>query len=520
MTDLYDSQSGSTKPFSFHPDDAIAQFRIFASSHGLELPTKLTTDGKLQRFALPGDEPPVRNGAYTLNLDPKRIPLGNVRDWRGDNPAQFWVYRDNTATQQQNSSDQASHDHPPTDNDFSSDDRPLSDFGIDEADNPEFHNLPPHSDQPKPPPTQTAGQKQTDKPASIFGLHRHSLRGKAAEMEKQMMDDKFVLEKVAILGQITVIYAMPNTGKTLLVLWLLIHAIKSGTINPQDIYYINADDNYKGLMFKVRIAEEHGFEMLAPGHGGFKSDQLKGAMEDAIKSGAARGKIIVLDTLKKFTNLMDKKVGSGFMRLAREFVSNGGTMILLAHTNKKRDDNGKAIFGGTSDVVDDCDCAYILDEANKAGGVKRVLFENIKSRGDVASQLAFDYAMGVKHYGELLNSVKMIDMAEEQKAEFKQESEDQRGRDMTAINAIKEALRSGVNAKTKLVSTAKALAEMNGAKIGRPKIEAVLIRYAGTKYSNECFWRTEIGDKNAILYYELESENYTADEYKSATNGE
>ena len=517
MTDLHDPQSGTTKPFHFHPDDTIAQFRAFASSHGLELPANLITDGKLQRFALPGDMPPVKNGAYMLHpMIANKNPSGNVRDFRGDDPAHIWVYKP-----PQNSSDQASHDHPPIDDDFSTDDRPLSDFGIDEADNPEFHNLPPRNDQPKPPPTPTSGQTQTDKPASIFGLHRHSLRGKAAEMEKQMMDDKFVLEKVAILGQITVIYAMPNTGKTLLVLWLLIHAIKSGTINPQDIYYINADDNYKGLMFKVRIAEEHGFEMLAPGHGGFKSDQLKGAMEDAIKSGAARGKIIVLDTLKKFTNLMDKKVGSGFMRLAREFVSNGGTMILLAHTNKKRDDNGKAIFGGTSDVVDDCDCAYILDEANKAGGVKRVLFENIKSRGDVASQLAFDYAMGVKHYGELLNSVKMIDMAEEQKAEFKQESEDQRGRDMTAINAIKEALRSGVNAKTKLVSTAKALAEMNGAKIGRPKIEAVLIRYAGTKHSDTCFWRTEkVDDNNATLYYELKPENYTADEYKSATNGE
>lgn len=331
-----------------------------------------------------------------------------------------------------------------------------------------------------------------------------------------MLDDKFVLHRIAILGQITAIYAMPGTGKTLLVLFLLIEAIKSSTINPADIFYINADDNYKGLVQKLELAEQYGFHMIAPGHNGFKANELKDHMAEMVKSDTARGVVIVLDTLKKFTDLMDKKTASGFMRSAREFVSSGGTLILLAHTNKKRDDSGKAIFGGTSDVVDDCDCMFILDEVGITNGVKRVLFENKKSRGDVAGRLAFDYSPAERQaYRALLNSIKMVDLDEEQQAEMKAAVANDIAQDTAAINAIKAVMAHGVNAKTQLVSTARALA-----KVGRPRLEAVLIKYAGTKHSDTCFWRVDSGDNNAILYYPLEPENYTEEDYKLASDGE
>ena len=43
------------------------------------------------------------------------------------------------------------------------------------------------------------------------------------------------------------IYAKPNTGKTLLVIWMLIQAIKDKKIDGKNVHYINADDDYKGL---------------------------------------------------------------------------------------------------------------------------------------------------------------------------------------------------------------------------------------------------------------------------------
>ena len=67
-----------------------------------------------------------------------------------------------------------------------------------------------------------------------------------------MLEDKFILGRIAILGQMTAVYAKPNTGKTVLTLWLLVEAIKNNGICPSDIYYINADDSHKDLQKKQR----------------------------------------------------------------------------------------------------------------------------------------------------------------------------------------------------------------------------------------------------------------------------
>src|SRR5210317_2149866 len=66
------------------------------------------------------------------------------------------------------------------------------------------------------------------------------LSDSSADMEARMLADKYVLARLAILGQATVFYGGPNVGKTLLILWLLIQRIKAGEINPADVYYIDA----------------------------------------------------------------------------------------------------------------------------------------------------------------------------------------------------------------------------------------------------------------------------------------
>lgn len=46
-----------------------------------------------------------------------------------------------------------------------------------------------------------------------FPLHNLSIVGDLAEMKAKMLADVFVLDGVALLGQLTVIYAKPNAGK-------------------------------------------------------------------------------------------------------------------------------------------------------------------------------------------------------------------------------------------------------------------------------------------------------------------
>lgn len=82
-------------------------------------------------------------------------------------------------------------------------------------------------------------------------------------MREKMLEDKYVLGRIAILGQITAIYAKPNSGKTLLTIHLLIEATKSGELDGSSVFYINADDTYKGLVYKTELAERYGFQMIA-----------------------------------------------------------------------------------------------------------------------------------------------------------------------------------------------------------------------------------------------------------------
>ncbi|POZ51172.1 bifunctional DNA primase/polymerase [Methylovulum psychrotolerans] len=355
-------------------------------------------------------------------------------------------------------------------------------------------------------------------PKPPFTLAQFSLKGRSNEMEKKMLADKFVLGHIAIYGQATAIYAKPNTGKTLLTLWLLIQAIGEGAIEGADIFYINADDDYKGLVEKLKLAERHGFHMLAPGHGGFDTKAFLLYVQTMIKEDTAHGQIIILDTLKKFTDLMDKKTSTEFMRVGRAFVANGGTLILLAHTNKNRDGEGKVVFGGTSDIVDDVDCAYTLDEVGSAQGKKSVLFENIKARGDVDSEAGYTYSTAQgQTYEQRLNSIESLDKTTAEQAKQERRTNEQMEKDRPVISAILEALEQGDTLKTDLVDDA----HRNGG-FSKAQVNKVLAAYTGSDYGKGHRWYIVPGNRNAKTYSALDQGRggqTTADEYRAATQG-
>ncbi len=95
------------------------------------------------------------------------------------------------------------------------------------------------------PPTAASFKMQPCGDYKPLDLSRFSICGDIEAMEKKMLDDVFVIGRLALLGQSTVFYAGPNTGKTLMTLWLLTQSIDSGQIQAKDVYYVNADDNQK-----------------------------------------------------------------------------------------------------------------------------------------------------------------------------------------------------------------------------------------------------------------------------------
>ena len=313
-----------------------------------------------------------------------------------------------------------------------------------------------------------------------------------------MQDDTFAVKGMAIVGQSTLFYAKPNTGKTLLLIWLLIEAIKSSEVDGEDIYYINADDHYKGLTEKLKLAEKHGFKMLAPGHSGFKAEMLAQVLEAMIQTDQERGKVLILDTVKKFTDIMRKDKASQFGEAVRQFVMHGGTVIMLAHVNKHRGEDGKVIYSGTSDLVDDADCAYILDTVTecKATGKRTVKFENFKSRGDVQLEAVYEYnfSSGLS-YQARLDSVRRVTGNEQQEAERRRDLERQYERNREGVEAIKEALSEGHTKKTELITSA-----MHRSGASRKAITRALREHTGSNPADYQFWTVSREDKNASVY--------------------
>lgn len=329
-----------------------------------------------------------------------------------------------------------------------------------------------------------------------FTLKQFSLNGKSEEMKKQMLEDKYILGRLAIYGQYTVFYASPNVGKTLLILWMLIKAIKSGEIKGSDIFYINADDNHKGLAHKVALAERYGFHMLSPSYNGFESSKFFQYIQSMIDDDSAKGKIIALDTLKKFTDVMRKDKASEFGKMMRAFVLRGGSIICLGHANKHKDPAGKSVYGGTSDIADDADCYYMLEEIQINDKTKTVRFENRKSRGDVDKTATFTYTnQKVMNYQELLDTVQPISESEAEAIAEINAMNNRLTNNQEVIEAITSAIKDGITLKTKLI---KSVAEI--VCIGASKVKKVLDQHTGSNYSKGDRWTYSIGDKNGQTY--------------------
>lgn len=307
-------------------------------------------------------------------------------------------------------------------------------------------------------------------------------------MKAQMLKDKYALKDLAIMGQWTVFYAGPNTGKTLLTQWLIREAVADG-VSGDNVYYVNCDDTYKGGIEKLEIAEEFGFNMLLPNTNNFKPDTLVATMKGISAQGEAHGVIIILDTLKKFINLMDKKVSSVFGNIAREFVGAGGTLICLAHVNKHKDVDGKSVYTGTADIRDDADCVYMVEQLTSeevfCRWVHTVEFECIKSRGDVAQSAAFKFTKEKgAGYRALFESVERAGRTDVENAKQALLQEP----DAEAIEAIRTALANGQTVKSEIEK----FVHVSG--MSRNKARDILDKYEGR------LWTVEKGDNNASVY--------------------
>jgi len=241
-------------------------------------------------------------------------------------------------------------------------------------------------------------------------LLRFSLTGQGGALEARAVSQRPLLGDIALAGEVSIWYAPPNSGKTLIALHLAMEAASNGRIAPQDIFYVNVDDSAAGVAAKIKALDDYGIHGLAEGEQGFRATSLIPAIEEMIDSGSAHGKLIILDTLKKFTDLMSKKDSAAFGKIARRFAMSNGTIVALAHTNKHRGANSKLVYAGTSDFFEDSDSCYYIDVAQDGPNERIVEFECFKHRGGTARKAYFSYDTNPGlDYVERLASICQVD---------------------------------------------------------------------------------------------------------------
>ena len=190
--------------------------------------------------------------------------------------------------------------------------------------------------------------------------------GKADKYEAKAANAKPLLGRIAFQGQATMIYTAPGAGKTLLTIALITQGVLNGAFDPSAVYYINADDNNAGLATKLRLFQDLGVNMLAPGCEGFRVSHLIDLLRECIENGSASGLLIILDTMKKFANLMNKNEMRDFNQLLREATTAGATIVALGHTAKNPHPNGTLRYQGTTDVLEDFDAVYLAAYPQRA----------------------------------------------------------------------------------------------------------------------------------------------------------
>lgn len=329
-------------------------------------------------------------------------------------------------------------------------------------------------------------------------LLQFSLRGKAEEFERQAVKAKPLLGDLCFAGQATVWFAPPNAGKTLIVLKLLNDAVGDGRITPDNVYYINADDSSEGFATKIRLMDDLGVHTLAPGHQGFEARMLPELFQAMADRKKAKGALVIIDTIKKVSSLMDKTKASAFTHACRTAVMAGATIVGFAHTNKQPTATGKLQYGGTTDLRDDFDAAYIMGPVEIDGfdGEKVVAFESIKARGANAKSVAYVYADSDSvSYPERLASVRMLD--EQEMHGFRRIEEAKADADVVA--AIEACIGEGEFAKMAL---AKAAAKRIG--ISERAAIRMIEKYTGTDPAT-AKWYFQRKDRGAMIYARLPS---------------
>ncbi|MBC2710885.1 MAG: hypothetical protein HGJ94_07780 [Desulfosarcina sp.] len=237
-------------------------------------------------------------------------------------------------------------------------------FGLERMPSPQPDSF--ACDNEAPPFDSENGPKQ-EKKSIIGGLISLAVGKEYTEM---LGEESWLFPNVIIRGQIHVIIAKTGGGKSTIFFdyispWILDH-------HDVEILYMDCDSPASDHKVMFQKAEKNGsnFHWINPITHGKGPEALIGTLESLVKQKEnLTGRFLILDTLKKFINLMDKQSVKPFFVLMRQLVSLGATIALLGHANKYRDGGGNLVFEGVGDVQSDTDALIFFERIGSINGI-------------------------------------------------------------------------------------------------------------------------------------------------------
>lgn len=301
------------------------------------------------------------------------------------------------------------------------------------------------------------------------------------EITKNISEAKLAYSPIFPHGHLIAVCSRAGAGKTTLMTYVAGAMAKDG----YRVMYINADAGASDIKDYYNHATEHGYTLINPDLTNGTADKVIHELRQiALAESDLSKTVIVLDTLKKFGDLMNKTKSKQFNSLLRTLTTKGITVICLAHTNKYNDSDGKPIFEGTGDLRNDFDeLIYLIPVSNSDGSIT-VSTKIDKSRAnihDMSFTISADREVTV-----LFNYIDTLAISEYQK---------NLADDQAVIDFILEQIGYISMTATEL----RAVAIAKDIKYSRSRLDTVLRRYSSDK-SPDPKWTNSPASTTGVKY--------------------
>lgn len=297
----------------------------------------------------------------------------------------------------------------------------------------------------------------------------------------ELKSPEWIIPDLVIRGHLVIVVAEPNGGKTTIFSHLAGEMVNEGF----RVFYVNADISGTDAAHFIEQSQSGGWVAMLP-------DLKPGlSMNDVVNNLSWMNEatdpvdnvVLIFDTLKKMTDVITKTRVKELLNLLRSLTGKGVTIILLGHTNKYKQDDGKPIYEGTGDVRSDADELIYLIPQKHTDGSMTVSTDPDKVRGDFKP-----VTFTITPDRRVSRAAEYVDTLAERQAQALYED------DAPDIEVIREAITDGMRKQSEI------LEHCREHRIGKRTCLRILRNYSTGMYQQ---WEVEKGFERNVLIYRV-----------------